>query len=182
MPGAPGGSAFRGMGPDFAPRCGTLSISAAGMFSVFLCGVDHRQGTQCCAMIERRCEVRHHVRVGITCESMSWSACAWHQTVCNWQATLIALICVRISFGWRGYGPPWRIGTRADRAASADTEPEHWTSGFAQLTDLATAPNAVNFIQTRFGWRTHNFSDRATIARRPGRSLLHKPRSPALRP
>jgi len=50
-----------------------------------------------------------------SCESISSSACAWQQPVCNWWATFIALLCSGISFGWRGYGPRKRNGARARR-------------------------------------------------------------------
>jgi hypothetical protein len=45
-------------------------------------------------------------------ESMHWSACAWRQIACNWRGTFRTLLCSRISFGWRGNGPAWRIKDR----------------------------------------------------------------------
>jgi hypothetical protein len=37
--------------------------------------------------------------------SMIWNACVWHQTACNWWATLVTPPCSGISFVWRMYGP-----------------------------------------------------------------------------
>jgi hypothetical protein len=56
-------------------------------------------------------------------ESMHWSACAWRQIACNWRGTFRTLLCSRISFGWRGYGPTWRFEDRVRiRRPSADTQ------------------------------------------------------------
>lgn len=55
-------------------------------------------------------------------ENILWSAYAWRQIVYNWRAKLIAPLCRRISFGWRGNGPAWRIKDRTRiLRPSADT-------------------------------------------------------------
>jgi hypothetical protein len=70
-----------------------------------LCGADHRQDTRRRAKLERRCfKEASSVRVG-----QRTKACAWRQTVCNWRATFIALLCSGISFKWQGNGAPEQV-------------------------------------------------------------------------
>ena len=70
-----------------------------------------------------------HFQEGALClgrtirESILWSAYAWRRIVCNWRPKLIASLCRRISFGWRGNGPAWRIKDRTRiLRPSADTQ------------------------------------------------------------
>jgi hypothetical protein len=63
-------------------------------------------------------------------ENILWSAYAWRQIVCNWRAKLIAPLCRRISFGWRGNGPAWRIKDRTRiLRPSADTRTKNRIKG-----------------------------------------------------
>jgi hypothetical protein len=69
-------------------------------------------------------------------ENILWSAYAWRQIVYNWRAKLIAPLCRRISFGWRGNGPAWRIKDRTRiLRPSADT----WTKNRINGSYLAAA-------------------------------------------
>ena len=63
-------------------------------------------------------------------ENILWSAYAWQQIVYNWRAKLIAPLCRRVSFGWRGNGPAWRIKDRTRiLRPSADTRTKNRTNG-----------------------------------------------------
>jgi hypothetical protein len=67
-------------------------------------------------------------------ENILWSAYAWRQIVYNWRAKLIAPLCRRISFGWRGNGPAWRIKDRTRLLGpSADTQTKNRTNRSYQL-------------------------------------------------